>query len=219
MVVVYNPKNEYFIKERIVLAESILKEIPSKNCFITGSFLYKKEYNDIDIFVITRNKKEIKVSNKKAKITIIDFNDLYSLFYHSISKSCISKNVLPFKPLKVTMSDYWGVINESVPNILNQKNEYKKDSRFLVLYTEYFLKGIIFDTFLLDKKLNDFKSYEEIMNYIEINVPVIMNNIAEESYLKRFFYTKAGFYKSLRDYKAQDFLYLLTHKIIGGLHG
>ena len=87
-MIIYNLRNKQFLKEHLKEAETILAQIPAKYCFITGSFLYKEKYKDIDVFVITRSKEDIIVKNKKVKITIIDFNDLYSPFYHSISKSC-----------------------------------------------------------------------------------------------------------------------------------
>ena len=88
-MIIYNPNQEFIITERVKEAERLLDQIPAKYCFITGSYLYKENYKDIDIFVVTRSKKKFKVNNKKAKITILDFNDLHSLFYHSISKSCV----------------------------------------------------------------------------------------------------------------------------------
>jgi len=210
-MIIYNPEN--IIKERIPEANDLLSQIKAKYCFITGSFLYKEKYKDIDIFIITRSKKKIKTSNKKAKITIIDFNDLHSLFYHSISKSCISKDILPKKPLKITISDYWNVINEAVPVLLNQKNKYHKDIRFLILYTEYFKTGNILDAFQLNKKIKEFKNYKEILKYIKKQVPEIIKEKMKKSYTKKFFYTQAGFYKDLIGYNAQRFLYNLTHLI------
>jgi hypothetical protein len=217
-MIIYNPNNETVLKERIEEAEQILNQIPAKYCFITGSYLYKKNYNDIDIFVITRSKKRIRVENKKAKITIIDFNDLHSLFYHSISKSCLAKSVLPKKSIKVTISDYWQVINEAVPTILNQKNKYHKDIRYLVLYTEFFKNSGVLDTFQLEQKIKQFKSYKSILKYIHDYVPNIINKNAKKSYLKKFFYTQAGFYKDIKDqYDAQNILYELTHAITRGV--
>ena len=105
-MIIYNPHNQILIQERIKQAEHILQQISAKYCFITGSFLYKEKYKDIDIFIISRTKKEIKINNPKVNITILDFNDLHSIFYHSLSKSCIAKNILPQKPLKVTLADY-----------------------------------------------------------------------------------------------------------------
>jgi len=212
-MIVYNPHNLIFLKDRLKEAQDLLNQIPNRYCFITGSFLYKERYNDIDVFVVSRTKKKLKVNNDKVRITIIDFNDLYSLFYHSISKSCIAKNFLPVKPLKVTLSDYWGVINEAIPTLLNQKNRFHKNIRFLILYTEYFKTGVVLDTFQLDEKINKFKNYKQILNYIKDNVPQIFVKRMKNYYLKRFFYTQAGHYKDSLEYSSQNFLYYLTHQV------
>ncbi|MBI5389357.1 hypothetical protein HZB01_03180 [Candidatus Woesearchaeota archaeon] len=219
-MIIYNPRNTSFLQERLILAQEILEQLPCKYCFITGSFLYAKEYGDIDVFAITRSKKEMKSSNKKVKITLIDFNDMYSLFFHSVSKSCIAKSILPTKPLKATIADYWHVINEAVPTLLNQKTTYHKDVRFLILYTEYFRTGEVLDTFLLNQKVNSFSDYKGVLEYINENIPNAITAKSKSSYLKRFFYSQAGYYKGLRQYDAQKFLYALAHSITGGvLHG
>jgi hypothetical protein len=212
-MIIYNPHNAAIMKERAGEAERILSQVPARHCFITGSFLNKDRYGDIDIFVITRSKKEIRVDNKTAKITVLDFNDLYSLFYHSISKSCIAKGILPTRPLKVTLSDYWQVINEAVPTIMNQKDKYHKDVRSLILYTEYFRSGEVLDTFQLDDRIMGFKDYRAVLGYIDKNVPSIIKGRAKGSYIKRFFYTQAGHYKGVLEYSAQKFLYALVHSI------
>lgn len=212
-MIIYNPHNEPLLNERIQEAEEILNKISAKYCFITGSFLYKEKYRDIDIFVVSRSKKETKLKNKKVKITFIDFNDLYSLFYHSVSKSCIAKNLLPHKPLKVTLSDYWHVVNEAIPTLLNEKDTFHKNVRFLILYTEYFKSGEILDTFQLNEKINSFQDYKKVMEYIRQELPTIISKHAKPSYIKRFFYTQAGYYKELREYTAQSFLYELTHAV------
>lgn len=219
-MIIYNPHNAPLLESRMKEAELILQQIPHKYCFITGSFLYKENYKDIDIFVITRSKREIRLDNPKVKVTSIDFNDLYSLFYHSISKSCLAKNILPQKPLKVTLSDYWQVINEAIPTILNEKKSFHKNIRFLILYTEYFKTGEILDTFQLGKKINSFQHYQEVMEYIKREVPTIIAILGKFSYIKRFFYTQAAAYKELLYYDAQKYLYELAHAIIGAFpHG
>ena len=219
-MIIYNPHNKKLLHERLKETENLLVQIRAKYCFITGSFLYKEKYKDIDVFVVTRTKKKIILKNKKVKITTIDFNDLYSLFYHSISKSCIAKNILPTKPLKVTLSDYWHIINEAIPTLLNEKDKFHKNVRFLVLYTEYFKTGEVLDTFQLNKKINYFKDYSEVMKYVKRELPNIINDYAKPSYIKRFFYTQAGYYKELKEYAAQSFLYESTHEVARGIaHG
>ncbi len=212
-MIIYNPHDEKLIKERLQQAEAILNEILAKYCFITGSFLYKEDYKDIDVFVVSRTKKPLKSANKKVKITVLDFNGLYSLFYHSVSRSCIAKNILPTKPLKVTMADYWNVINEAIPTLLNKKEKFHKNVRSLILYTEYFKAEAVLDTFQLTQKRNSFGNYKEILTYLTEEVPKIIAKHIKPSYAKRFFYTQAGHYKDLREYDAQEFLYTLTHEV------
>ena len=218
-MIIYNPQNQAIPQERIKLAEELLNQIPAKYCFISGSFLYKEKYNDIDIFIISRTKKEIKIKNKKVKITVIDFNDLHSLFYHSISKSCIAKNILPTKQLKVTFSDYWNVINEAIPTLMNEKDKFHKNVRFLILYTEYFRSGKVLDTFELAEKINSFNNYQEILEYVKNELIEIIKTEMKLSYAKRFFYTQAGYYRDLLEYDAQSFLYELAHEAVKAAHG
>ena len=111
------------------------------------------------------------------------------------------------------MSDYWNVINEAVPTLLNKKEKFHKNVRFLVLYTEYFKTKVVLDTFELAQKIDSFRNYKEILEYIKTEIPKVIGKGAKPSYLKRFFYTQAGYYKDLRDYDAQDFLYILTHEV------
>jgi len=218
-MIIYNPANQPLLLKRIKAAEELLQLIPVKHCFISGSFLYKENYGDIDVFVISRTKKKIEIKNKKVNLTMLDFNQLHSLFYHSIAKSCIAKNILPQKTLKATMSDYWQVINEAVPTVLNHKTNFKKDIRFLVLYMEYFRTGKVLDTFELSQKIEAFKNYKEVMKYIKDSVPKIISQHRKKSYLKRYFYTQASYYKDVTGYDAQAVLYELAHQIVGEAHG
>ena len=208
---IYGP--EHIKKERIKVVEELLNKIPAKYCLVSGSFLYKEKYNDIDIFVISRTKKEIPRNTTKVNIHVIDFNNLYSLFYHSIIKSCLAKNILPTKPLKVTIAQYWEVVNEAIPTLLNEKDKYHKHIRSLILYTEYFKSGSIVDSYELDQKIHNFKNIHEIIKYINENIPIIIQAKATQSYRKRFFYTKAAIYKEHQDYDAQKLLYELSHNI------
>jgi hypothetical protein len=212
-MIIYNPFQQLLIKERIKQGEQILNRIPVKYCFISGSFLFKKGYNDIDVFVVSRSKKKIATPDN-INLLFLDFNELYSLFYHSISKVCIAKNILPVKLLKVTISDYWEVINEAIPNILNQKDRFTKEIRSLVLYNEFFLNNEILDTYQLDNKIKTFRNFEEIKKYIKNNIPYIINKRVKYKYIKRFFYTQAGYYKDSMDYDSVSFLYELSHDII-----
>lgn len=206
---IYNTQK--IIPERINEAKEILKNIKAKHCFISGSFLYKQNYKDIDLFIITRSKKKI-LSQNKVQISIIDFNDLHSLFYNSIILTCISKNILPKKEVKITLSDYWKIIYQTIPILINEKN--KKEARDLILYTEYLINKKILDSIELDEKLKEFKNYREIITYIFRNSRKIFRKELKKSYIFRMFYTSSGYFEKMRQYKAYDFLYMLCHYII-----
>jgi hypothetical protein len=212
-MIIYNPNNIKIMKERLIEAENILNEIPARSVFISGSFLFKKGYEDIDVFVITRSSKKFKTKNKKVKITKIAFNSLHSLFYHSVSKSCVSKNILPTKKLRATISDCWDVVNEAVPAVFNEKN-FKKDIRNLVLYTEYFLNGIVLDSYGLSEKVDEFSSRKQVLFYLANSLPKAILRTVGKDYVKRFFYTQAGVYKETLNYESHKYLYDLSHMII-----
>jgi len=212
MIIKY--EDNEIIRKREKLAEEIFNRLPYRYCFITGSFLYKEKYRDVDVFVITRSKKKAELKDKKIKIQTLDFNDLHSLFYHSISKSCIAKNILPKKPLKITISDYWNVINEAVPTIFNEKNKFKKYIRDLVLYTSYLKDQTVLGSNELNEKISSFNNLNEVLKYIKNEIPGIIKAKARQSYIKRFFYTESGSYKDMFQYDSHRFLYNLCHSVI-----
>jgi hypothetical protein len=213
-MIIYNPHGNTLMPERLKLAEKLLSGIPAKHCFITGSFLYASQYNDIDIFVVSRSKKSIVIREKKATVTFIDFNKMYSLFYHSATKCCVAKNILPTRPLKVTAADYWSVINEAVPTIMNSKENLLKEARNVTLYTEYLKTSNVLDSYNLKKKAEELGTKAKILAYIKRETPNIFRKKLKKSYILRAFYTYSGLYRRISGYSAQRFLYNLAHSII-----
>lgn len=209
---VYNP--DKIIPERIKQAENILKKIRVKHAFIGGSFLYKRRYKDIDLFLITRTKKEIEIEG--VQVSEIDFNKMHSLFYHSVTKMCVSKNILPKKDLKVTLKDYWKAINYAVPTMANERKS--KNAREVLLYTEYLQTGKILDSFELHN-ITKKMSLKKMLSYIFQNSPNIFRKRMKKSYLFRFFYSYSGFYEDSREYDVYEFLYHFCHHIINGKSG
>lgn len=221
---IYDSQN--MIPERIKEAETILKKIKVKHAFITGSFLYEKEYEDIDLFIISRSKK-IKeydkhwgkelTGNPDVAVQIIDFNTLHSLFYHSISKSCVSKNTLPKKALKQTMSHYWDIINVTVPEILNNKKNFRKFIRSYVITTHYIKYNKILTSYELRKKIFQYKDYISVLDEIFSDTPEIFRKNLKKTYIKRLFYEWAGQYKRFFEDSGQRYLYLICQKIYRGV--
>lgn len=213
-MIIYNPQDTDLLKNRVGEASRILDKIEAKHCFITGSFLYAKNYKDIDIFVITRKKAKFLVKNKKAAVSVIDFNELHSLAYHSLAKCCVSKDILPKKTIRLTMSEYWSAVNEAIPSLMNEKTKPEKQIRTVVLYTEYLRNNKVLDSFELRQMTNKLRTKQEFYRYLEHSLPAAVHAWKKQGYIRRFFYTQAGNYRKFFEFSSQRHLYMLCHRIL-----
>ena len=112
------------------------------------------------------------------------------------------------------MSDYWSVINEAIPTILNNKDNFRKEIRFLVLYTEYLKNNLVLDTFGLKKKIDSFKDYQEVLDYTMKEAPDIICKRSRKSYIKRWLYTYSSYYEDLKEYYSHNILKSLALSVI-----
>ena len=209
MIIKYTD-NEH-IRKREEKAEEIFSSLPYRYCLITGSFIYKKNYKDIDVFVISRSKKKAKAEGS-VRVQSLDFNDLHSLFYHSIIKQCIAKNILPKKPLKVTMAQCWESISEAYISLMNDPKDFRKHARDIMLYIHYAKTREVLGSIDLAKKTNEFRGAKEVQEYVKKSAPKALSLLGSKTYRKRYFYTQAASYKELFDYGSYTFLYAVAHE-------
>jgi len=180
---VYSP--ERILPARIKEAERILGKVRAKHAFITGSFLYRRAYKDIDLFVVTRSKRDF--SMEGVDVHVIHPNRLSSLFYHSASKLCVSKSILPRPKVRTTMSDYFDLLNSRltpVDNIMDRDKEF----RDAVLATIYHAEARILDSEEL--KSYRFHTHESFESFILAKAPAAFRDNMRPAYRRRFF---AGF--------------------------
>ncbi|MBW2975304.1 hypothetical protein KY366_06305 [Candidatus Woesearchaeota archaeon] len=94
---------EHIKKDRLRQALRYLNQFSrkfrDKHVIITGSFLYSQNYNDIDIFVISRYEKE-DYTLDKFHINYFTEDVYSSLFFRSIRKLCISNKEMLQYPFK-----------------------------------------------------------------------------------------------------------------------
>ena len=166
---------EYMADNRITKSVKILNQIrkkhKNKKIMISGSFLFNKDYNDIDVFIFTKYDKE---DYKKGKIHVnfLPENAFDSLFFSSLSKISISNFSYTKKNefnmgLNNILQSYEFLIN----SILNKEN-YQKELRDFLLNIEYISKGIILNTrqlYSLRKKIKSTK----IVSNIFINAVIL----------------------------------------------
>jgi hypothetical protein len=124
------------IPERITTAEKILRSLPFEKVFISGSFLFKKEYNDIDVFIISNKRGEEKKDN--LHIIYIPEKALKTATIQSAARSSLSKFFIPRENITITKSlfDYMQLFQETSLLIFQNKDEIK-DIRELIFYHNY----------------------------------------------------------------------------------
>jgi len=154
---------EYMIDNRITKAVEILNQIKKKHknkkIMISGSFLFNKDYTDIDVFIFTKYNKD---DYKKGKIHInfLPENAFDSLFFSSLSKVSISNFFnTPKNEFNVELSSVLESYEFLINSILNKEN-YKKELRDFLLNTEYISRGVILNTrqlYGLRKKIKNIK--------------------------------------------------------------
>ena len=91
-------KGSNMIPERIEQAKQMLKEINKEKAFISGSFLFAEKYNDIDIFIISKKRKQYR-QGKKQFICITEEDLKKSLFYSAAKYSVANCDLILKRPV------------------------------------------------------------------------------------------------------------------------
>ncbi len=194
---------EYMIDDRIAKAVEILNKIKKKHknkkIMISGSFLFNKNYNDIDFFIFTKYDKD---DYKKGKmhVNFLPEDAIDSLFFSSLSEVSISNFYYIHKnefnvELNNVLQNYELLIN----SILNKEN-YQKELRDFLLNTEYISTGVILNTkqlYSLRRKINRTR----IISNTLINALILGYNKNKLNSLKKYI---AGYRELLKQYKSSN---------------
>lgn len=204
------------IPERIEEAKHILKELHKEKAFISGSFLYAKEYNDIDIFIVGKKRKQ-RHEGKKHFMYISE-----KKLSHPITFSCLQYSVSTFSSHEIIpvikKPDYGELVmayETTISEILD--NDDQKMLRDLVF--EYYLqiKKEILDSFSLHKEFDTIKKMPQ-----KQKIEIVNNMIKEmllQLYSKRYVYDMLTWFvkqleKNIEEYKANENL-IIYHKVLG----
>jgi hypothetical protein len=137
---------DYIITNRITAAVNIIKRLMKKHknqrIIISGSFLFNKDYNDIDVFVFSKyNKDDYRAG--KIHVNFLKPDCLDSLFFSSLCQISIcnfrhsAKKEFDIE-LDTFLHDYELLVN----SILN-KDEFNKELRNFLLKAECLAHGVI----------------------------------------------------------------------------
>ena len=150
---VYIRGSERFIQGRLEQAEQILEEYSSfGKVFIAGSFLFSREYNDIDIFIITRRGYKEEWRGNRHIIYLTE-KRLSKPIFQSTAKISLSTFPIPNRiekkrpKLENLMSDYHEAVIEKMGT-----EEKQEAARRLVFAYWLFVGGTLPDASGLSKK-------------------------------------------------------------------
>jgi predicted nucleotidyltransferase len=214
-------KEEWYIKgnnmipERVKEAKEILKKL-NKKAFISGSFLYTKNYNDIDIFIVGKRRKQRHDGNKH----FIYINE--KKLRHPIFFSCLLYSVATFSAEKIEpiikRPDYSGLVTGyemAINEILDDDDQ--KMVRDLLFEYHLQIKDEVLDSFSLHKELNTIKRIPK-----KERIKIVNNMIKEmllQLYSRRYIHDKLSWFvkqleKDIQNFKTNDNL-IIYHKVLG----
>lgn len=187
-------KDDMIIK-RIPQAVDIIKKLEKKHknkkIILSGSFLFNKTYDDIDVLIFTKYTKE-DYQKGKTHVTFLPESAIDSLFFNSLYRISISNFIYTKKNnFDVKLSDILQNYELLINSILN-KEDYEKLLRDFILQTEYISRGVI----LNPKQLYNMK---EIL--LKKNIPSLSNTFINALTLSNSKKIKEKLREHIIDYK------------------
>jgi len=206
--------NEHILKERKELALKYLKKysrkFKNKHVLITGSFLYKKEYKDIDIFVIAKYEKD-DYKEKKFHINYFDEELYSSLFFRSISKLCISNKKIGEHKLneEVNINTLISLYQEILNDLKTRRIADKIILRDFIIQSYYLRNSIIIDSYNLNLEVSrilNLKSIKETIKSILIDAIII--GVEKKESIKAMKKTISSYEELMKEYRQHKEYYL-----------
>lgn len=202
----YHTRGEGMIQERIRQAKRILKGIGKEKAFISGTFLYADKFNDIDIYIISRKRKQYH-KGKKHFICITE-QDMKKPVFISASRCSVSNFFIEEKEPDMgrpAMDDLIMAYELAINEILD--NDDQKTVRDLLFEYTLQIKNIILDSYSLNIKAKDIiaKEKQEKIRIINDMVKEMLLNL----YSNRYIYDELrpfikGLQKGVKEYSAHD---------------
>ncbi len=160
---------DQMIPSRITEALKVLgryqRKHRNKKILISGSFLYQKEYKDIDLFVLSRYSKE-DYREGEVHVNFLPYDAEKTLFFHSISKISISNFQIRTKIEENTKLNDILMGYELVILLIIQDDDFVQSLRELILRLEYYSGGIIIDSKQLKTIIGNIISSKKIIKVI-----------------------------------------------------
>jgi len=177
--------NDFFIRgnlipERVEQAKNIIKQFPGEKVFLAGSFLFSKNYDDIDIYILKeRGYKELHKGNKH--IIYLTKKRLKQAIFQSTILNSVSNydNYLEYNFKKLLLNELMSLYHEAIIEFLEKQS--KKES----------LRNLIFNYYLSKNKLIDaIKLKQLIKNSSLEKIDFYFSETCKKFYSKKYLYVR-----------------------------
>ncbi len=155
------------LPERVEKAKKMLKEINQPKAFISGSFLFNKKYNDIDVYIVGEHRRSY--HKGKTHFTTITEKDLRNPLFVSAARYSVATFRIVTKPL--IKREAFGEIFFTYQWIINQilEKEDQKEIRNIVFQYYLQVQQKILDAHELDLKFKEVKALPDDKKIQEVN--------------------------------------------------
>ena len=172
--------HENIIESRLEEAEKLVREYGVKygKVFISGSFLFSKDYNDIDIFIV-REKGYKEKWEGNHHLVFISEKRLGKSIFQSAAKISIATFPIPGKLVKKRpkLSEIMSTYHEAVIECMNREKK-PEMTRHLIFDYHLFCKNTILDPKMLQELIKS-ASLDNLATYIK----ELFVNLFSKSYL------------------------------------
>ncbi|MBR9690207.1 hypothetical protein GOV08_00830 [Candidatus Woesearchaeota archaeon] len=177
------------LKERVKEAKSILKKLNKEKAFISGSFLFSKEYNDVDIYIISKKRKQYHV--EKNHFIFITKEDLKKPIFQSAAKYSVSNFFIDLEKPIIKRPGYNDLIMTyeiAINEIID--NDDQKALRDLIFEYNLQINRHVMDSYLLMKEFNRIKRLKskEKIKFVNETARELLINL----YSKKYLYNELG---------------------------
>lgn len=202
-------RQEYFVRgknmifNRIEKSKKILSDIGGE-AFVSGSFLHSKNYEDIDVFVISKKRKQF--VKEGVHYVFITMKDLEKPIFASAMNYCVSNFALPDIKVKTKRFGLENTLLAYQLSISELNEDGFKSLKNLIM--EYYLvvEGRVLDSFELSKKYDDIKKGDSIKKINALTKKLLLN-----AYSKRYLYLESvnlskKFAELIKKYESSDLI-------------
>ncbi len=194
-------QGEGMIPKRVEEAKEILKGLHKGRAFISGSFLFKEEYQDIDIFIVGRKREQYQQGKKQ--FIFLTWSDLAKpIFFPSVSYCVSTFSLAEVKPdlrrtnFEELLLSYEVSINEII------ENDDQKTLRYILNYYYINVQKRVLNSSVLDKELTLLISQPYQQKIAKVNA--LMKELLIASFSGRYLYTKmSDFIRTVRKLKEE----------------